>query len=77
MTLKREEQPKEKTICGEVYFNPAKGVEFLGGIFNRQTLLHKIRLKKISCLKVGREIWIKPQWLKECIEECTQIGVNS
>ena len=64
---------KERNFAGAVYYDVARAAAFIG--FHPGTLKRETAKSNISHLKIGRDIWYKPEWLKEYIEERTKICV--
>lgn len=80
MSEKRQEKKatdtrpgKSRDFCGVEYYDVARAADFIG--FSPSTLKRETAGGRISSLKMGRDIWYKPAWLTDYIEERTRIGV--
>lgn len=60
---------KEKTICGETFYNVPKICAFMGGMIHAETVKSKIREKKLKAIKLNRELWSKPSWVVDYLKK--------
>lgn len=74
MSEKKSKTPgKSREFCGVEYFDVKRAAAFIG--FSPSTLKRETAGGRISSLKMGRDIWYKPAWLTDYIDERTKIGV--
>lgn len=64
---------KSKEFAGIEYFDVTRAAAFMG--VHPGTLKRETAKNKVSHFKMGRDIWYKPEWLKEYIEERTKICI--
>ena len=72
-TKKKDAPGKSREFCGVLYHDVTRAAAYIG--FSPSTLKRETATGHISSLKMGRDIWYKPQWLEEYLEERTKIGV--
>lgn len=71
---KATEKPgKSREICGVEHYDVTRAAAFLG--VHPSTLKRETAHNRITSLKIGRDIWYRPAWLTDYIEERTKIGV--
>lgn len=64
---------KSREFAGAVYYDVTRAAAFLG--VHPSTLKRETAGGRISSLKMGRDIWYKPEWITDYINERTRIGV--
>lgn len=62
---------KSRDFCGVEYYDVTRAAHYIG--IHPETLKTEARLNNISHMKLGRDVWFKPEWAREYLEERTEI----